>query len=203
MFVALEGVDGTGKTTVAQIIRERHPGCINLRTPGHCFRQVRDLVLNPEYNLDDNARLMFFLGEMVDLGKRVVEPARASALILTDRFYLSTFVYQVLMREDTLSSAELGAFAQLFELFLPQIDVTVILTVDVETAQKRSRGHDVEFSGADYFEAADTSAWKRRKSYYDTAKNSLIAKKLGKVVYIDTAYLSPEEVADQIEALLT
>lgn len=198
MFLALEGIDGSGKTTVAKLLAERVPGCLQLRTPGHAFPQVRDLVLNPTYSLDDNARLLFFLGEMVDLNTRVIATNRDSRLVLTDRFFLSTFVYQVWMRYEQLSSAEFVTFLKIFKALLPDTDATVILSTDAETALKRAKGHDVEFSEKDHFEAAGIEAWKRRKTIYDTSEDCAIAGKLGKIIRIDTTHITPVEVVEEI-----
>ena len=202
MFVALEGIDGSGKTTVANLLKSRNRGSLMLRTPGHTLTQVRDLVLNPDYNLDHDARLMFFLAEMVDLGKHVIEPNRHNSLVITDRFFLSTYVYQVMMRIHDLDVHKVNLFLDIFNTLLPDIDHTFILTVDIETAQNRAKGHHAEFSKKDVFEAADTQAWERRKSYYDTAKDSPIARKLGQVTYIDTAYITALEVVEEIERVL-
>lgn len=202
MFVALEGIDGSGKTTVANLLGDRQRGSYMLRTPGHTLTQIRDLVLNPNYNLDHDARLLFFLAEMVDLGKNVIAPRRDSGLVITDRFYLSTYVYQVMMRLHELSISKVNLFFDIFDLLLPNIDHTFILTVDIETAQNRAKGHHVEFSKKDVFEAADAEAWERRKSYYDTAKDSPIARKLGQVTYINTEHITAIEVVEEIERVL-
>lgn len=199
MFITIDGIDGAGKTTVCNILAERHPESVMLlRTPGYSLPHIRDLVLNPEYSLDKKARIMFFLGEMVDINANTLSKLRNNKIIISDRFYVSTYVYQFITQIKYFTMAERRVVLDIFNVLLPTIDNTFILTTDINTALDRAKGHN-EFTSKDVFEAAAVEEWERRKAIYDTIEESYIAPKLGKVSVIDTTNLTAEEVADEIE----
>ena len=102
MFLVLEGVEGAGKSTQARLLSEwfnvlglnhivaREPG----GTPvGEAIRRVvldrGDLTMPPE------TELFLILGARAAFTREVVRPALAQgAIVLADRFDLSTFAYQ-------------------------------------------------------------------------------------------------------------
>ncbi len=101
-YIALEGPDGCGKTTQAQ----RLVGWLEAR--GHRVRAVREpgstpvgealrrLLLDPASGeLSAVAEALLFSAARAELVRREVAPALASgAVVVADRCWLSTFVYQ-------------------------------------------------------------------------------------------------------------
>ena len=194
MIIAIEGIDGAGKTTVAKILQEMLPQAAYIRTPGARLPHVRDLVLGPEHDLDNTARMFFFLGEMIDISNHFL----THPYIILDRFYLSTYVYQVMMRKDVLSKEQIDNITALFHCFLPKVHRTFILNVDIKTARSRANGHD-----KDVFEMAGDKVWHMRKSYYDEAETLAIAPLLGQITYINTVIQSADQVAHTIYDMVT
>lgn len=198
MFIVLEGIDGVGKTTTLTEIQKLLPTSITLRTPGFRYHVIRDLVLNPEYAWDNKARLMFFFGEMIDICNNVIKPKTATEIIIADRFYLSTYIYQVEMNKHLFTSFELNLINSMFNTFMSQIDTTIILSTDLKTSKERSSVRNQEFSGKDVFEGSSDESWLRRKSMYDKAEELGIASLLGQVLRYDTTNITPGDLAFNI-----
>ena len=102
MFITLDGGDGCGKSTQIQLLAEK------LRSQGHevvCCRDpgstplgdaVRNILLNrQELHIADITEVFLFTAARAQLVREVVRPAlETGKIVLSDRFLLSTFVYQ-------------------------------------------------------------------------------------------------------------
>lgn len=101
MFLTLEGVEGSGKSTLQNALAERleAAGLVVLRTrePGGCAlgAQVRPLLLNAGQTLTDRAELFLFLADRAQHVADTVRPAlEAGSWVLCDRYADSTIAYQ-------------------------------------------------------------------------------------------------------------
>ncbi len=101
-LVVFEGVEGAGKTTqVARLRRAleaRGVGVTDLREPGGTLvgDQIRRLLLDPATELAPAAEALLFMASRAQLVEQVVRPALARGqVVLLDRFFLSTYAYQV------------------------------------------------------------------------------------------------------------
>lgn len=149
-FISVEGLDGTGKTTLCEALsaRLRAAGLDvrSLREPGgtSASEQIRTLLADPSTALSPRAELLLFSAARADLVETVVEPALASGTwVLLDRFTDSTLAYQGAGRElgdDLASAAAALATAGL------QPDRTLLLTApaDVRRARLDARGDAAE-----------------------------------------------------------
>jgi dTMP kinase len=143
MFVSFEGLDGSGKTTQAELLadwlekQDRHG--VATREPGGTAlgEQVRDLLLNGD-EMTPWAEAALFTAARAELVERVIGPALANgADVVSDRFLDSSLVYQGIARGlgiDRVLAHNLDAIRGI----LP--DVTFLLLVDVDEAIKRSAG---------------------------------------------------------------
>lgn len=194
MLIVIEGIDGAGKTSVCNELFSSYPHDAQfLRTPGGAFKEVRELVLNPDYNMDKMAKLFFFLGEMIHITNQL-DLSNDKKDYIFDRFFPSTYIYQVAMRRDEISFIERNLLNSLFMGFMPNIDLTVILTVDSGVGMARS-AKDLEFGKRDAFEAEGIQAWKKRRYFYENFTSLPISKKLGEVLFIDTTNISVDETS--------
>ena len=78
MFISLEGIDGSGKSTQAKLLAEAlGPETLLIREPGgtEAAEQIRDLLADPALELDPFAELLLFLAARADLTARVIRPA--------------------------------------------------------------------------------------------------------------------------------
>lgn len=118
-FVAVEGPDGVGKTTLvgrlAVRLKEAGVGAVVVREPGGTpvAEAARRAAFAPEMAASPLAELFLVLAARADLVAKVIRPALAEGrLVLTDRYELSTFAYQVagrqLPREEVLAANALA-----------------------------------------------------------------------------------------------
>lgn len=99
-YVALEGVDGSGKTTVGKALvaalQERGFDADLVREPGGTAlgEAVRALLLDSD-RLDDWAEVFLFAAQRAELVREVVAPALAAGRwVVSDRTYYSSIAYQ-------------------------------------------------------------------------------------------------------------
>lgn len=126
MFIVVEGIDGSGKTSAVEYISEAltQKGIKNITTrePGGTVlgEQVRDLMLS-----GDNSRLtdlLLVFANRVDHIERVIIPALdAGKVVITDRYTTSSYNYQV--RGD-------NSLWNLYHVLLAKVEEMV--TVDLE-----------------------------------------------------------------------
>lgn len=162
-FVALEGVEGAGKTTQARLLGEwlsnegiphrvaREPG----GTPvGEAIRRV--LLDAPDVEVPAETELLLMLAARAAYVRDVVRPVLARGeVMISDRFELSTFAYQGLARGLGLDRVRaLNAFAT--GGLSP--DLTVVFDVSVTEGRERQgtagKVHDrMEREDADFQQA--------------------------------------------------
>lgn len=99
-YIALEGVDGSGKTTVGRGVVERLVAsgekAVFVREPGGTAvgEVVRGIVLDSE-SLDDWAEVFLFAAQRAELARQVIAPALETATwVVSDRSYYSSLAYQ-------------------------------------------------------------------------------------------------------------
>lgn len=99
-YVALEGVDGSGKSTVGKALVARLAGAgeeaILVREPGgtEVGEVVRTLLLESD-SLDDWAEVFLFAAQRAELARDVIAPAlRSGTWVVSDRTYYSSIAYQ-------------------------------------------------------------------------------------------------------------
>ena len=151
-FIALEGVDGSGKTTQAHLLAAwlRESGCLVVltREPGGTplGERLRALILDPEVGCAPRAELLMILAARAQHVADVIQPAlRADKIVITDRFSLSSLAYQGFGRgiaPDEIRAADAAATGGL----LP--DVTLLIDVSLETVLARVGTRVDRFEGA-------------------------------------------------------
>ena len=75
MFISLEGIDGSGKSTQARLLAEAlGAGTVAIREPGgtDAAERIRTLLADPTVALDPLAELLLFLAARADLTERVI-----------------------------------------------------------------------------------------------------------------------------------
>jgi dTMP kinase len=152
VFVSLEGIDGSGKSTQAKLLAEAlGPETVLVREPGGtaAAERVRELLADGALELDPMAELLLFCAARADLVRRVIRPAlEAGRDVVSDRFADSTAAYQGGGRGIGLELAERLSEAAAEGL---RPDLTLLLWIDPQQAAKRSAGDDrFEAAGLDF-----------------------------------------------------
>ena len=102
IFITLEGIEGTGKSTqasrLAKRLRSEGYQCVLTREPGATAigKQIRRIVLSPEnHGLCPESELGLYFSDRAQHLREVVWPAlEAGKLVVSDRFTDSTLAYQ-------------------------------------------------------------------------------------------------------------
>jgi len=102
MFISLEGIEGSGKTTqaryLADFLNTRGMECVLTREPGGTAigSQIRAILLNPDNrNLAPMAELLLYMADRVQhLNERILPALADGKVVLCDRFFDATLVYQ-------------------------------------------------------------------------------------------------------------
>src|SRR5919109_1308120 len=98
MFVSLEGIDGSGKSTQAGLLAEALGGeTVLVREPGgtEAAERVRGVLADPAVELEPMSELLLFCAARADLVSRVIRPAlEAGHDVVSDRFADSSVAYQ-------------------------------------------------------------------------------------------------------------
>ncbi len=143
MFVSLEGVDGSGKSTQARLLVEAlGEGTVAIREPGgtEAAERIRDLLADPSVELEPLAELMLFLAARADLTERVIRPAlEAGQDVVADRFSDSSVAYQGAAR-----GLGVGEVITLCDTATDGLwpDLTLLLRLDPGTGLGRAAGDD-------------------------------------------------------------
>jgi dTMP kinase len=159
VFVTFEGIDGSGKTTQAELLaealREEGHEVVATREPGGTAlgEQVRELLLNGR-DMSAWAEAALFAAARAELVEKVIAPAlEAGKHVVCDRYVDSSLAYQGIARRLGVDQVlELNEHA--IRGLLP--DRTFLVLVDPATAAARARSSDrIEREGEDFHRTVD------------------------------------------------
>ncbi|MDX6626947.1 MAG: dTMP kinase [Solirubrobacterales bacterium] len=143
MFISLEGVDGSGKSTQARLLVEAlGPETVAIREPGgtDAAERIRELLADPALDLAPLAELMLFCAARADLTERVIRPAlEAGREVVSDRFSDSSVAYQGAARGLGVGEV-IGLCDTATDGLWP--DLTLLLKVDPELGLGRAKSDD-------------------------------------------------------------
>ncbi|WP_158862578.1 dTMP kinase [Leifsonia sp. AG29] len=141
LFITLEGGDGSGKTTQAELLEqwltERGRVVVRTREPGGTAAgvEIREIVLHHRGDIAPRAEALLYAADRAHHVATVVRPALARGeVVLQDRYIDSSVAYQGAGRvldPDEIRNLSLWAA----EGLLP--DVTILLDLDESAARAR------------------------------------------------------------------
>jgi dTMP kinase len=143
VFISLEGVDGSGKSTQARLLAEAlGPETVAIREPGgtEAAEEIRKLLTDTTVPLEPMAELLLFLAARADLTERVIRPAlEAGREVVADRFSDSSVAYQGSAR-----GLGVGEVISLCDHATDGLwpDLTLLLKIDPEDSLGRAEGED-------------------------------------------------------------
>jgi dTMP kinase len=152
-FIAFEGIDGSGKSTIARIVAERlrelGHDVVLTREPGGTAagQMIRALLLDGQFELTPEAELLLMCADRAEHVSRVIRPALdAGSIVISDRYEGSTRAYQghglgldLALVEHVIDLATRG--------LVP--DLTVLIDVDTTTAAERRSRDDTNVNALD------------------------------------------------------
>jgi dTMP kinase len=143
MFITLEGVEGSGKTTqinyIVEFLEKNGHRCIVTREPGDTTigRQIRSLLLNPDNkNMEPLTELFLYAADRAQhLHERVLPALKEGKTVICDRFKDATTAYQGAARGIDMTFIE-----KIHDLVLNGLipDITLLLDINPENGLKRA-----------------------------------------------------------------
>ncbi len=135
MFIVIEGIDGTGKSTQANLLGEwfeaagRDVVLSREPTDGPWGRKLRESAGG---RLDPETELEYFLNDRRQHVEELIHPSLAAGkVVILDRYYFSTMAYQGARGFDP------AEIRRRNEAFAPVPDHLFILDLDVDAALAR------------------------------------------------------------------
>lgn len=156
-FIVIEGIDGTGKTTLARglaaSLEAMGHRCLATREPtdGPHGQRLRRLAAEGREGVSAEEEVELFIADRKEHLREVILPAlSASKIVICDRYFYSTAAYQ------GARGADVEAILARHLKFAPLPDLLILLELDVATALARirsSRGETPDhFEGEAYLE---------------------------------------------------
>jgi dTMP kinase len=143
MFITLEGIEGSGKTTQIRYLVEYFnilgQPCVTTREPGGTSigSKIRSILLDPESKgMDPTTELLLYMADRAQHIQFLVIPALAAGkTVLCDRYFDATVVYQGYAR-----GLNLDFIKKLHAMVLNDLkpDVTILLDLPAEVGLKRA-----------------------------------------------------------------
>ncbi|ATZ21200.1 dTMP kinase [Mesoplasma coleopterae] len=199
MFITIEGMDGSGKTTALQRVK-KHLEDLNYkvvmtREPGGLpiSEKIRDLILNKDsQGMEPWTEALLFIAARKEHLEKVIKPyLEQGYIVISDRFMDSTTAYQGGARGlgvDYLNELQ----KTILEGFLP--DLTLYFELSFEDAEKRLSGRHDEKNRLD-------EEGRKFKESVKQAFEDLSKKEAQRITVID-ASKTPDEVFEQTKNVI-
>lgn len=157
-LIVFEGAEGAGKTTQIRLLAERltaaRISCTTVREPGGTpvGDAIRGILLHADEEITASTEALLFMASRAELIARGIMPSLdAGKVVLVDRFFLSTYAYQIFGRG--LPEPEIRAANRLATAGLVP-DLTLLLDVPAAEglgrADARGARDRMERSGDDF-----------------------------------------------------
>ncbi|MDG1702088.1 MAG: dTMP kinase [Opitutae bacterium] len=174
-FITFEGSEGCGKTTqieaLAKAFSSMGKTVVITREPGGTLigEKIRNLLQDPSYKneISDITELLLFCASRAELIASCIQPALdRGEIVICDRFYDSTYVYQGLGRAIDMDTVE-----KLNQITVGTLkpDLTILLDLDTKIGIQRAKNRQsgeldrIENESLAFFEAV-------RNGYLEIAK---------------------------------
>jgi dTMP kinase len=190
-LITIEGLDGAGKTTLAEALA-RELGAELLREPGgvELSERIRALVKDPAHQVSPRAETLLYAAARAQLVEEKVEPLLAAGTwVVLDRFVDSSLAYQGGGRElgeDAVRTVNEFATGGLIP------DLTLLLRIDPAAGRKRLAGRG---DAPDRLELEDAAFFDRVREFYER-----LADRPG-VAVIDASQPPDRVLAEALEAV--
>ena len=172
MFITLEGIEGSGKSTqlkfVLEYLESKRIQAISTREPGGTLisEKIRDILLDKSLPaMQDDTELMLMFAARIEHVNSVILPAlNEGKFVVCDRFYDASYAYQGygrginLERIDQLRKYSIGNL---------QPDITFLLDIALDVSNSRVDARGVR----DRFESEKITFYENiRAGYLEIAK---------------------------------
>ncbi len=202
MFITIEGVEGSGKSTLIKGLEEKFlqekKEVLITREPGGSSLglKLRHLLLSTNAEkISTRAEMLLFLADRAEHVDKIILPAlQSDKIVLCDRYIHSTLAYQGYARGNELEL--LQTFVDYSCASLTP-DIVFLLDLDVEIGLKRAKSRNfAQDIDEGKFEAEELSFHQKvREGFLDLAKNS-------PYIYTIDATITPEDIIQKAWAII-
>ena len=150
-LITLEGIDGTGKSSIARMLRSRFPEAVFTQEPTHGWigKAVKASI---ESDADPLAELFLFVADHADHIARVIRPALLEGkTVFSDRYSDSRYAYQGATLSNIFEDA-VGFVRGIHKGWSIVPDLTILFIIDPEIAVSRCgiRGERTKFEKIEF-----------------------------------------------------
>ncbi len=202
LFVTLEGIEGSGKSTLqqklSQALTAKNHDVTSTREPGATplGARIRSLILDSSLEkISSQAELLLFSADRAEHVEKVLRPALASgSIVICDRYLHSTLAYQGYGRELPLSSLR-GPI----EFATNGLTPDLVLLLDLEPLEGLKRARMRAEASAD----KESSEWTRFEeeelAFHTRVRRGFLelAKEEAETFAILDASQTPDEIASR------
>ncbi len=187
VLIAIEGIDGAGKSTQAEILKgrleKRGFEVVLLKEPtsSKWGKKIKEISKNTK-SIDPKKELELFIKDRkFNVRKNIIPALKNKKIVIVDRYYISTIAYQGARGIDKKVIREIN------EKFAPKPDIIFILDIDPEESLQRiKREREVLFEEENFLREV-------RKNFLEININK---------TYVIDAKLKVDKIADKIENLV-
>lgn len=202
MFITFEGIDGSGKSTQIQLLKQwlgsLHHSVTVLREPGgnSVSEQIRQLLLDSKEQIEPRCELLLFTAARAQLVSKVIRPALMEGqIVICDRYIDSSVAYQGYGRGLPIKDIEhINDFATAG--LVP--DITFIFDLPVDDAAKRAgfRSSDTQTKPDRMEQSGDAFFERTKQGYLNIAHNA------ERKIFIINANDAMDEIFSQVQMIV-
>jgi thymidylate kinase len=141
VWICIDGVEGTGKTTIAEILTAALPVEMAPEFSSAPFGiALRDAVRSSPHYISVSAlgQSLVFLGDFLEIYASAVAPRlKAGTAVVTDRGYVSKYAYQEVVLRDDLGATRTRQLLDGIFTHLPLPELTIYLTASMDVVRAR------------------------------------------------------------------
>lgn len=192
MFITFEGIEGSGKSTQIQMLKEffekKSLKAFFTKEPGssEIGKEIRSILLNKENKIYPQTEIFLIFADRVQHVEEIIKPnLNEGKIVVSDRYYDSSVAYQG--QREGISKIEIYELIE--NLDLPTPDITFLLDLPANVGLKRAKNR----ASLDRFESEEISFHEGvRQNYLDLQEQNL-----ERIVKID-ALQAPNEIFSNI-----
>ena len=192
MFITFEGIEGSGKSTQIQMLKEffekKSLRALFTKEPGssEIGKEIRSILLNKENKIYPQTEIFLIFADRVQHVQEIIKPnLNEGKIVVSDRYYDSSVAYQG--QREGISKIEIYELIE--NLDLPTPDITFLLDLPANVGLKRAKNR----ASLDRFESEEISFHEGvRQNYLDLQEQNF-----QRIVKID-ATQSPNEIFSNI-----
>ena len=135
-IIAIEGIDGAGKTAIARhiygFLSNRGYRCALFKEPcGSIYSRIIEIITRLKVPDPELEMMLFLKDREVDVRKRILPALGKGLIVIMDRYYYSNIAYQSVRGLDP------DKIRKLNEKIAPKPDLVILLDLDASKALER------------------------------------------------------------------